>query len=69
MRDSVPKEISFTHIVLEGTPYEVGRQQGAELRKDKKLRTSMGKRGRDYILRYFKKEVIVDCYEQLFTPS
>jgi predicted choloylglycine hydrolase len=36
MSNSVPKEISFTHIALEGTPYEVGRQQGEELRKDKK---------------------------------
>lgn len=36
MRNSVPKEISFTHIVLEGTPYEVGRQQGEELKKHKR---------------------------------
>lgn len=28
-------EISFTHIVLEGSPYEVGKQQGEELKKDK----------------------------------
>jgi len=32
----VPQEISFTHIVLEGTPYDVGRQQAEELKKDNK---------------------------------
>lgn len=36
MNNSVPTEVSFTHIVLEGTPYEIGRQQGEELKKDKK---------------------------------
>ncbi len=35
MMNSAPVEISLTHIVLEGTPYEVGRQQGEELKKDK----------------------------------
>jgi predicted choloylglycine hydrolase len=36
MKRFVPKEISFIHIVLDGTPYEVGRQQGEELKKDKR---------------------------------
>ena len=36
MSNSVPKEISFAHIALEGTPYEVGRQQGEEAKNDKK---------------------------------
>jgi predicted choloylglycine hydrolase len=33
MNHSIPEEISFTHVVLEGTPYQVGRQQ-AEMLKD-----------------------------------
>jgi predicted choloylglycine hydrolase len=36
MRNAVPKEISFIHTVIEGTPYEVGRQQGEQLKKDKR---------------------------------
>ena len=39
MNNTVPMEISFTHIVMEGTAYEVGRQQGEELMKDKKRGT------------------------------
>lgn len=34
MRNSVPKQVSFAHVVLEGTPYEVGRQQGEMLQQD-----------------------------------
>jgi predicted choloylglycine hydrolase len=36
MRNDVPKEISFIHTVIEGTPYEVGRLQGEQLKKDKR---------------------------------
>lgn len=36
MSNSVPREISFTHSVLEGTPYQVGRQQGEALKNDEK---------------------------------
>jgi predicted choloylglycine hydrolase len=36
MRNAVPKEISFIHTVIEGTPYGVGRQQGEQLKKDKR---------------------------------
>jgi predicted choloylglycine hydrolase len=34
MGGSVPDEIVFSHVVLEGTPYEVGRLQGKRLRDD-----------------------------------
>ncbi len=34
MASSVPTEVSFTHVVLEGTPYEVGRLQGEMLKDD-----------------------------------
>ena len=37
MRSSVPSEVSFTHVVLEGTPYEIGRRQ-AEMLKDDQQR-------------------------------
>ena len=37
MRSSVPSEVSFTHVVLQGTPYEIGRQQ-AEMLKDDQQR-------------------------------
>ncbi len=36
VQNSVPKKITFTHTVLEGTPYEVGRRQGEEMKQDKK---------------------------------
>ena len=36
MGNSIPGEITFTHVVLEGTPYEVGWQQGEELSRDEK---------------------------------
>jgi predicted choloylglycine hydrolase len=32
MRNSVPEEVMFSHVVLEGTSYQVGRQQGEELK-------------------------------------
>jgi predicted choloylglycine hydrolase len=35
MSISTPGEVSFTHVVLEGTPYEVGRQQGEMLKRDR----------------------------------
>jgi hypothetical protein len=34
MSSSVPNEVLFVHVVLEGTPYEVGRLQGEMLRDD-----------------------------------
>lgn len=34
MSSSVPDEVSFAHVVLEGTPYEVGRLQGDMLKDD-----------------------------------
>jgi predicted choloylglycine hydrolase len=37
MSGSVPSEVSFTHVVLEGTPYEIGRRQ-AEMLKDDQQR-------------------------------
>jgi predicted choloylglycine hydrolase len=36
MGSSTPNEVSFTHVVLEGTPYEVGRQQAEMLKNDPK---------------------------------
>ncbi len=35
MSHSVTGQVSFVHVVFEGTPYEVGRQQGEELKKVK----------------------------------
>jgi predicted choloylglycine hydrolase len=34
MNSSVPNEVLFVHVVLEGTPYEVGRLQGEMLKND-----------------------------------
>ena len=34
MRHSIPGETNFVHVVLEGTSYEVGRQQGEMLKND-----------------------------------
>jgi len=34
MNDSVVDDVSFTHAVLMGTPYDVGRLQGEMLRDD-----------------------------------
>jgi hypothetical protein len=34
MNSSVPNEVLFVHVVLEGTPYEVGRLQGEILKND-----------------------------------
>jgi hypothetical protein len=34
MSSSVPSEVSFSHVVLEGTPYQVGRLQGEMLKND-----------------------------------
>lgn len=34
MSDSIPEEVSFVHVVLEGTPYEVGRRQAEMLKSD-----------------------------------
>jgi hypothetical protein len=34
MSKTIPAEVSFVHVVLEGTPYEVGRQQGEMLKDD-----------------------------------
>lgn len=34
MSVSIPREVSFAHVVLEGTPYEVGRLQGEMLKGD-----------------------------------
>lgn len=34
MGNSVPNEVSFTHVVLEGPPYKVGRLQGEMLKND-----------------------------------
>jgi len=39
MSGSVPDEVSFSHVVLEGTPYEVGRAQGERLRDDPQRRS------------------------------
>lgn len=34
MNTSVPEDIKFVHVVLEGTPYEIGRKQGELLKHD-----------------------------------
>ena len=34
MKTAVPDEVSFAHVVLEGTPYTVGKLQGEFLRDD-----------------------------------
>jgi predicted choloylglycine hydrolase len=34
MRNSIPDQVPFTHIVLEGTPYQVGWSQGEALKND-----------------------------------
>jgi predicted choloylglycine hydrolase len=39
MSASVPSEVLFGHVVLEGTPYEVGRLQGERLRDDPQRRS------------------------------
>ena len=39
MSGSVPDEVLFSHVVLEGTPYEVGRAQGERLRDDPQRRS------------------------------
>lgn len=35
MTNAIPTHVSFTYVVLEGSPYEVGVQQGEELKADK----------------------------------
>jgi predicted choloylglycine hydrolase len=39
MSSFVPKEASFSHVVLEGTAYEVGRAQGEQIRDDPNRRS------------------------------
>jgi predicted choloylglycine hydrolase len=39
MGGSVPDEVAFSHVVLEGTAYEVGRLQGKRLRDDPQRRS------------------------------